>query len=309
MIVNSFTGVDLDSQALSLASRWGAWKTRFAQHDSADEVASFAKFAAADRVIAAHNVKGLSWSLGHNRFSDLDDDEFQAMYLMHDLHEARPITAVVNATDLPAPPASVNWVAKGVFPAVKSQGSCPSCWAFASVAAIESAFVIAGNNLTSLSEQELVSCYKRSCSEGNPNSAFVWIKANGLPTEEAYPYASHSGNSPPCVSKTPFVTLTGYTSVARHDELALVAAAAQTPLTVDIDAKDSSFRFYKGGILDTPNCGTAYNHVVVVAGYATDGGVDYYNVRNRWVSAVAAQHLRMAEDNCLSAAACNICLH
>ena len=101
------------------------------------------------------------------------------------------------------------------------------------------------------------------------------------------------------MSKTPFVTLTGYTSVARHDELALVAAAAQTPLTVDIDAKDSSFRFYKGGILDTPNCGTAYNHVVVVAGYATDGGVDYYNVRNRWVSAVAAQHLTRAEDNCL----------
>jgi C1A family cysteine protease len=41
---------------------------------------------------------------------------------------------------------------------VKSQGSCGSCWAFATIAGLESAWAITHGDLLTLSEQELVDC-------------------------------------------------------------------------------------------------------------------------------------------------------
>jgi len=280
---------DLDAPGVSVASKWGAWKQRFAPH-GADEAAGFAKFAATEARIVAHNARGLPWTLGHNQFSDLAPDEFEALYIARsglNPHAARPVTRVVNATELPAPPASVDWVAKGALPAVKNQAQCGSCWAFSTVGAVEGAFEIAGNPLTTLSEQELVSCATSSgnqgCNGGLMDNAFKWIETNGLPTEQAYPYTSGTGTTGACVTgKTPVVTVTGYTDVAKNDEDALVAAAALTPVSIAIEADKSAFQSYKSGILDNPACGTQLDHGVIVAGYGTDGGVDYYKVRNSW---------------------------
>lgn len=44
-------------------------------------------------------------------------------------------------------PESVDWRTKGVVNPVKNQLNCGSCWAFANVAAIESAAAIATGNL------------------------------------------------------------------------------------------------------------------------------------------------------------------
>lgn len=142
-------------------------------------------------------------------------------------NDAHPKTPTVKATDLPASPASVDWVAAGVFPAVKNQGKCGSCWAFAAVGTIESAFVIAGHSLTTLSEQDLVSCSRPTgCGGGTTGSAYRWITRHpdgaggvgaGLPTGQAYPYTSGTNGTPgTCIAgKKPVVTITGFTYVAK----------------------------------------------------------------------------------------------
>ena len=61
----------------------------------------------------------------------------------------------MNAYCLPPPndmevdnlPSSVNWVEAGMTTPIKDQGSCGSCWTFATTGTVESANAIAGNGL------------------------------------------------------------------------------------------------------------------------------------------------------------------
>jgi len=55
-------------------------------------------------------------------------------------------------------PSSWNWNTQGKVTVAKDQGTCGSCWAFATAGALESKILIAGGPTYDLSEQELVSC-------------------------------------------------------------------------------------------------------------------------------------------------------
>jgi C1A family cysteine protease len=71
-----------------------------------------------------------------------------------------------------------------------------SCWAFASVATIESAYAIKTGKLYQLSEQELVSCetkYSLGCRGGYLSYAMLWVRDNGgIASQADYPYVSGS---------------------------------------------------------------------------------------------------------------------
>lgn len=68
-----------------------------------------------------------------------------------------------------------------------------SCWAFGATGAIEGINKIVTGSLISLSEQELIDCYKdhttTGCRGGVVSGAFQFIIDNkGIDTDEDYPY-------------------------------------------------------------------------------------------------------------------------
>merc|ERR1712072_1563502 len=63
---------------------------------------------------------------------------------------------------------------------------------------------------------------------------------------------------------------------------ALKAAVSKQPVSVAIEADKSAFQLYAGGVLDNPACGTKLDHGVLIVGYGTDSGKDYWKVKNSW---------------------------
>jgi len=190
--------------------------------------------------------------------------------------------------------ATVDWrstnnpLGKVAVTGVKNQASCGSCWSFSASGAVEGAWAVAGNELVSLSEQELVSCDKQdsACNGGLMDYAFDFVKDNGLTSEENYPYVSGNGQVPACdESKVAqkVASISSYVDVDTRSENALENALNIGPVAIAIEADQYSFQSYTTGVL-TATCGDSLDHGVLAVGYGHDSasGLDYWIVKNSW---------------------------
>jgi len=236
--------------------------------------------------VVAHNAKGLSWTMALNEFADLTSDEFAAKYIGGFRPQVGPKNYELSHLRSVDVPSSIDWSTKGAVTPIKNQGQCGSCWAFSTTGSTEGVNFIATNKLVSLSEQQLVDCSgsygNQGCNGGLMDNAFQYIIHNGgLCTEEAYPYEGADGTckSSTCTSA---VTISGYKDVPQDSDSAMMSAVAQNPVSVAIEADQSAFQFYAGGVLTSNACGTALDHGVLVVGYGSESGSDYYKVKNSW---------------------------
>lgn len=109
----------------------------------------------------------------------------------------------------------MDWRAKGYVTSVKNEGACGACWAFSAIGSLEAENKLKGNELISLSAQQLMDCSTKygnnGCSGGLMTNSFKYIKEQGgIATEDSYPYR---GVSQQCKFDGGPVKITGFTEI------------------------------------------------------------------------------------------------
>jgi cathepsin L len=234
-----------------------------------------------------HDMGKHSYSLGMNQFADLTHEEFKAMYLSKTPVQPTNGTLFMSPLNVKHLPAALDWRTQGYVTPVKDQGQCGSCWSFSATGSLEGQYFRKNGELVSFSEQQLVDCSKSfgnmGCNGGLMDSAFKYIKQNGIERESDYPYTARDGkcsfNAGKVVTK-----VTGYVDVPSKNEQKLLEAVATVgPVSVAIDAGHRSFQLYKTGVYDETSCSSvSLDHGVLAIGYGSEAGKDYWIVKNSW---------------------------
>ncbi|XP_037652059.1 cathepsin L.1 [Sebastes umbrosus] len=276
-----------------------AWKLKFVRsyHSPAEEAHRREIWLSNRKLVLVHNImadQGIkSYRLGMTYFADMENEEYKRLISQGCLgsfnaslpRRGSTFLRLPEGTDLPN---TVDWRDKGYVTDVKDQKQCGSCWAFSTTGSLEGQTFRKTSKLVSLSEQQLVDCSgdygNEGCMGGLMDNAFRYIVANGgIDTEDSYPYEAEDGKcryNPDTIG----ATCTGFVDVKQGDEDALKEAVATIgPVSVAIDASHSSFQLYESGVYDEPECSPSeLDHGVLAVGYGSDGGHDYWLVKNSW---------------------------
>ena len=181
-----------------------------------------------------------------------------------------------------------DWAAAGKVTSVKNQGSCGSCWAFAAVGLVESAFRIYSNVNLDLSEEELVHCSKdNGCNGGWMYTALAnYVRPRGIVDEQTFPYtATDIPDASQC--NVPHVNLKYNVSsvgrVGQNNSVSFLRKLCETPLTVAFLVRGDFFD-YESGIYDGNDCEgqEGINHGVLAVGHSLNAAIPYVKFKNSW---------------------------
>ncbi len=224
-----------------------------------------------------------------NEFGDLTGAEFARIFNGYKMQERSNNTKFYQPDNSLSLPAAIDWRMKGAVTGVKNQGQCGACWSFSATGAVEGQYFLKQGQLVSLSEQNLIDCSSsygnHGCKGGAMDKAFTYIMANnGDDTESSYPYEMKEGN---CRFNRSNVgaNIAGFKDIPTGNEAYLLSVVGSVgPVSVAIDASHSSFQFYNGsGVYIEPACSSSrLDHGVLVVGYGTENGQDYWLVKNSW---------------------------
>ena len=177
-----------------------------------------------------------------------------------------------------------------------TRAQCGSCYAFASMAMMESRLRILTNNSLQvvLSPQDVVGCseYSQGCEGGFPYLiAGKYAQDFGAVEESCFPY---QGVDTACNEKkgcmryyaTNYYYVGGYYG-ACSEPLMRLELVNNGPIAVGFEVLND-FLNYKGGIYrhtgltDKFNPWVVTNHAVLVVGYGIEAGVPFWIVKNSW---------------------------
>jgi C1A family cysteine protease len=282
----------------TLLTRFENWVNNFKiSFENEEHYASiFNKWTNNNKFIEEINSRNLSYQLGHNQFSGMDETDFmkylglsRVLMMNSDFTEHSTKRRVFGVKTLEL----VNWVSAGAVSPVKNQGQCGSCWSFSSTGALEGAYFNKYGKLISFSEQQLVDCDNfrnggkdMGCKGGLMDNAFAWIGGNGgLCSESDYPYVSgETAKNGVCQTSCSLVknsAIKEFVDIIKSSDEEMMDAISQQPVSIAIQADQREFQLYKSGVF-TGTCGTNLDHGVLLVGYGELDGLDYYLVKNSW---------------------------
>ncbi len=171
------------------------------------------------------------------------------------------------------------------------QDKCGSCWAFGSLAGLESAIKIWNDDFETdvdLSEQYMLSCSKGSCEGWYWFNTLDWIKNNGAIPESCFPY--EADDTIPCDAKCPnwremLIGINEYRRVS-SDVLSIQNALIQYgPLPATMEVYGDFYPNYTGGVYRHTYGDLIWGHCVTIVGYDNTWGEEdegYWIVKNSW---------------------------
>ena len=249
-----------------------------------------------DRVVNHNDHSNATWKETINHMSHLTASEKKAFLgrtkTKHERLESQR-SANIELKSLAELPTDIDWRTEGVVSAVKDQGRCGSCWAFASTATIESHAAISTGLLFNLSPQQIAACSPNpdqcggqgNCNGATAEIAFDYVsKSQGMFEEFQYPYTEYFGDESACAvpSGVSKVQISGFVKLASNNYLELMNAVATIgPMAISVDA--ASWSAYDSGVFNGCNqVNPDIDHAVVLVGYGSENGQNYWLVRNSW---------------------------
>ena len=136
------------------------------------------------------------------------------------------------------PANGIDWCHNGACNPIKFQGYCGSCWAFSSVAVLESVIKISRGTLYSLSEQQLLDCQSPtdSCNGGSGVQSYEYWKTNFPEPENVYPYVHQKNACKYNKSKSIGFGTKGNVNVPKNNPDAIKAILQHQPVSACLDS-------------------------------------------------------------------------
>ncbi|XP_037080221.1 procathepsin L-like [Pollicipes pollicipes] len=270
---------------------WEAYKEKYSKvyRDPVEEHYRMKVYADNKAIVSQHMKEYAegkhTFTMAINKFADLTNEELGNLY--NGPRIGSPVSHATHQMSGKTAPASVDWRDHGAVTPIPDQGACGSSWAFAAMGSLEGAWKLSGHQLVELSVQQVLDCTRdygcNGCEGGWMDKAFEYTRDNGGQPVATYPYTAKNGDCHGDASKN-VATLSNWTDVPRGSEAGLLDAVANHgPVSVAIDATQSAFFKYSGGVYDDPYCrDNDGNHGALVVGYGTEDGKDYWLVKNWW---------------------------
>lgn len=248
--------------------------------------------------IEEHNASANStYTQSINEFSHLTDAELERQktgYISPPVDEVVEYVEPETGRNSRAAPTSFDWrnTASVVRP-VQNQQDCGSCWAFAAIGSIEGQMALKWKRYDKLSEQEIIECVTYSgtllgCNGGFESAVYNHAKVNRGVTTSAYnPYLARTYGRTCRVSlpRAGGSTVSTWKYVQQGNE-ALIrdTLVANGPMYIRYHVSNDFYRYSSGIFQDSGNscAGKGTNHAVLLVGYGTQNGIDFWTLKNSW---------------------------
>ena len=241
-------------------------------------------------------IEGWTFTVGENSATNYSIDELCGLVEPPNWKDSVDFDPLYNLTF--SVPEQWDWRDEGGCTPIKNQGQCGSCWAFATVAPLESAIKIRTGENVDLSEQWLVSCNKAGwgCNGGwwaHGYHAGLTGKCGGTGAvlERDFPYTAYDEF---CNGPYPHAYLLvdsdgdgdSWNYIGSEHGIPSVDQIKQAiyesgPISASVYV-DSAFHAYTGGVFTNQGNGQV-NHAIALVGWDDNQGDDgVWFLRNSW---------------------------